>query len=56
MFYMVSNREYIVEGGKNVNYIEFLKFSKSGKEKQKNKNIIYPDSISEKYSLLGDDI
>lgn len=39
-----------------MNYIEFLKFSKSGKEKQKNKNTIYPDSISEKYSLIGDDI
>lgn len=39
-----------------MNYIEFLKFSKSGKEKQKNKNIIHPDSISEKYSMLGDDI
>ena len=39
-----------------MNYIEFLEDSKKCKNKHTDRNITYPDSITEKYSLLGDEI
>lgn len=39
-----------------MNYVEFLNFTKAGKQKTRDINIIYPDSFTEKYSLLGNEI
>ena len=39
-----------------MNYKEFLKFSKGNKQKTRDENTIYPNSITEKYSLLGNEI
>ena len=39
-----------------MNYKEFLKDAKKSKNKTRDENIIYSDSIREKYFLLGEDI
>ena len=39
-----------------MNYKEFLEDAKKGKYKTRDENIIYPDSMSEKYCQLGEEI
>ena len=39
-----------------MNYVEFLKWTKGNKYQEPSQNIVYPDSISKKYSLLGEEI